>query len=138
MEAHEVAESAGKCISVRNAVFNDKVLLPQYGLEFQPWKSWYGEDNPAWWHAYNDVKHERSTYFRDANLENCANAISGLFAMVLYCHKAERSQDVVTPLPSLLHWHLDHKPPPMGMPYILPYHVYAFQPPQDKSKIPLT
>jgi hypothetical protein len=54
------------------------------------------------WRWYNKVKHNRNTYFRDANLENCANAISSLFVAVLYCHKAERSREEFDPLPIIL------------------------------------
>jgi len=121
------------CISVRNTIFNEKVLAPDYGLEFQPWKAWHGDKNPSWWKAYNDVKHERSVNYRDANFENCANAVSGLFAMVLYCYAAEESRDTISGGTTLLEWHQSYNEPLMR----LPYHVYAFQPPFDKSKVPL-
>ena len=33
---------------------------------------------PAWWHAYNQVKHHEYDDFRKGNLENCVTAISAL------------------------------------------------------------
>lgn len=126
------------CISVRNTVYNAKVTIPHYGLEFQPWKEWHGDTNPPWWRAYQDVKHYRSTHYKFGNLGNCATALAGLFAMVLYCHKAENSQDIVDPLPKLLDWRVVELTEIQRVPYILPYHVYAFLDPFDKSKVPLT
>ena len=58
--------------------------------------------NPSWWRSYNDVKHQRDLHFAEANLENCTNAIAGLFEIVLYCHKAEKSTNSLEPYPVLL------------------------------------
>jgi len=33
---------------------------------------------PAWWHAYNQVKHHEYDEFRMGNLENCVSAVSAL------------------------------------------------------------
>jgi hypothetical protein len=41
-------------------------------------------------------------HFGEANFENCANAISGLFVAVLYCHTAEKSGEVLEPYQVLL------------------------------------
>ncbi len=68
----------------------------------KPWDEWSRGENLKWWKSYNDVKHERNVYFRDVNFENCANAISALFAAVIYAHKAETSDDSLEPSPVLL------------------------------------
>ncbi len=130
-----------ECISVRNIIFNEKVLVPRYERVFQPWKAWHGEKSPDWWKAYNDVKHERNAYLHDANLENVANALAGLFVMIMYCHKAEKSVEQIDPRSQLfdLELKLAHKPTkkPKDL-YLPPYYVHSFATtPFDKSKVPL-
>lgn len=90
------------CMTAHSQVAGEEVLVRRYNLTFQPWEAWAHGKNPAWWRSYNKVKHQRDLYSHEANLENCANAISGLFVVVLYCHKAERSTDALEPYPVLL------------------------------------
>jgi hypothetical protein len=78
------------------------VLVRRYDLGFKPWDSWAHGNNPAWWRGYNNVKHQRDIYFHEANLENYANAVSGLFVAMIYCYKAEKSTDALEPYPVLL------------------------------------
>jgi hypothetical protein len=78
------------------------VLIPRYGLTREPWKEWDTGKNPAWWHAYNDVKHERNINFPKANLENALDAMAGLFVLVCYiCHK-ELASRTAQPWPHML------------------------------------
>jgi len=90
------------CLTAHTQIASEEVLIRRYNLTFRPWSDWASGKNPSWWQSYNRVKHERDSHFREANLENCANAISGLFVIVLYCHKAERSTDNLKPYPMLL------------------------------------
>lgn len=90
------------CLTAHTKIATEEVLIRRYGLTFRPWDEWSRDENPKWWRSYNNVKHQRDIYFPEANLKNCANAISGLFAVVLYCHKAEKSADRLEPLPILL------------------------------------
>jgi hypothetical protein len=91
------------CIVSHNArITTEEALIRRYDLVFKPWDAWSRGQNPTWWRSYNNVKHERNTYSHEANLENCANAISGLFVVVLYCRKAEKSREDLDPLPILL------------------------------------
>jgi hypothetical protein len=91
------------CIVPHNTrIIAEEVLIRRYDLLFKPWDAWSRGQNPTWWRSYNNVKHERSANFPEANLENCANALSGLFVAVLYCRKAEKSSEDLDPLPSLL------------------------------------
>ena len=39
---------------------------------------WTGIGIPAWWNAYNQVKHHEYDEFRKGNLENCVAAVSGV------------------------------------------------------------
>jgi len=90
------------CLTAHTRIASEEVLIRRYSLAFKPWADWTLGKNPSWWRSYNNVKHQRDTHFPEANLENCANAISGLFAIVLYCHKAENSADGLAPYPVLL------------------------------------
>jgi hypothetical protein len=90
------------CLTARTAIATEEVFIRRYGLTFSPWVSWAGGSSPGWWQSYNRVKHQRDQFFAEANLGNCANAIAGLFAAVLYCHKAERSSAALEPYPVLL------------------------------------
>ena len=53
------------------------VCIRRHNISFQPWNRW-GHKHPAWWVAYNCVKHNRLVHFRDGNLRNVLNAVAGL------------------------------------------------------------
>ena len=73
-------------------IAEEKVHFPRYFLEFVPWKTWENsDDSPAWWRAYNDVKHDRSKNYYKATLENVLGAISGLLVILFYYSKVELS-----------------------------------------------
>ncbi len=61
-----------------------EITLPRYGLSFKPWETWQNNKNPDWWKSYNEVKHNRDTFFHKANLENTLLSVAGLFSLVLY------------------------------------------------------
>ncbi len=90
------------CLAIHTQLALEEVLIRRYNLVFRPWSDWALGKNPSWWQSYNNVKHHRDSHFPEANLENCANAISGLFVIVIYCHKAEKSADSLEPYPILL------------------------------------
>ena len=90
------------CLTAHSQIASEEVLIRRYNLAFKPWADWASGQNPSWWRSYNNVKHERDSHFPEANLENCTNAIAGLFAIVLYCHKAEKSADSLEPYPVFL------------------------------------
>jgi len=81
---------------------NIEVRIPRYGLSLQPWKAWARDENPIWWKSYNKVKHERNTFYKEANLENALNAVAGLFSLVLFLYRRENSQSQLAPTPTLL------------------------------------
>ena len=63
-----------------------QVDIHRYSLTLEPWKKWKVGKNPDWWESYNNVKHERSQYFAEANLENATLATAGLLVILLYCY----------------------------------------------------
>src|SRR5204863_1694603 len=79
------------CLTAHSKIATEEVLITRYDLAFKPWDAWAYGKSPSWWRSYNNVKHQRDTYFHEANLETCTNAIAGLFVAVIYCHKVERS-----------------------------------------------
>lgn len=73
-------------------IAEEKVYFPRNFLEFVPWETWKNsDDSPDWWRAYNDVKHDRSTNYYKATLENVLGAISGLLVILFYYSKLELS-----------------------------------------------
>lgn len=68
---------------------SEKVYVPRFNLSFRPWKYWKSENSPRWWAAYNHVKHRRSEYFSNANLQNVLNSVGGLLISVFYFYKLQ-------------------------------------------------
>ncbi len=58
------------------------VKIPTVNLEFSPFKKWDNNEELEWYKAYNQVKHDRHTEFKQANLKNLVNAICGLFILL--------------------------------------------------------
>ena len=79
-----------------------EILVPRYGLNRKPWDDWKRVENPSWWTAHTRVKHERSGYFAEANLENALDAVCGLFCLVLGYHHFQGLWKA-DPWPKLLH-----------------------------------
>ena len=88
-----------------------KAAIPRYDLEFQPWMDWQSGTNPVWWRSHTNVKHERTKYFPEANLENSLNALAGLFLLVLYYYQPALYDHHLLPWPNLFHLHSDHYQP---------------------------
>ena len=66
-----------------------KIEMPGHDLDFQPWASWATNKNPQWWKSYNQVKHERNKFYRDANLGNVLDSSAGLLVLLVYFHQKE-------------------------------------------------
>ncbi len=63
-----------------------EVTIPRCGLNFVPWRDWTNDERPCWWSSYNRVKHERNTYFSEADLGNVLRAVAGLCVLVCYLY----------------------------------------------------
>jgi len=66
-----------------------RIEMPSHELDFQPWLSWSSATNPQWWKSYNEVKHDRSKYYRAANLGNVLESTAGLLVLLVYFHQSE-------------------------------------------------
>ena len=80
---------------------NIVISLPRYGLELTPWKNWQENETPLWWKSHNDVKHQRDEHYPKANLKNVLNAMSGLFALILYFYRDSIEGRRIEPPPSI-------------------------------------
>ena len=67
---------------------NLEISLPKYNIIAKPWDNWHNGNSPIWWRGYNKIKHDRTSHFRLANLENSINAVGGLLLGILYYHYA--------------------------------------------------
>jgi hypothetical protein len=64
------------------------VVMLNHDLTFEPWRAWSSTVSPDWWSkAYNKIKHERTTNFEQANLENALLSVSALLLLILYYHE---------------------------------------------------
>jgi len=59
-------------------IINEVCYIPRFGLELHPWSNWNDDSNPNWWRSYNNVKHQRSKYFEEANLKHALNSLAAL------------------------------------------------------------
>ncbi len=75
-----------------------QVFIPRYGLLFAPWSNWAGPKNPDWWRSYNNVKHERDTYFNEATLKNALNALGALLLVTFHYYALTMAVAPVTVL----------------------------------------
>jgi len=68
-----------------------EVAMPRYNLTFVPWEDWKTDKNPDWWKAYNNVKHHRDQFYKEANMGGCLKALAGLCVLVAYLYYEERT-----------------------------------------------
>lgn len=85
------------------------VEMPSHELVFHPWKSWETGVNPSWWTSYNNVKHERSKYYSDANLRNVLESGAGLLVLLVYWHQPELYADNPTIQPDFKTMRIDRQ-----------------------------
>jgi hypothetical protein len=67
----------------------ERIYIPRYGLDSQPWINFKSDNSPDWWRDYNKVKHERNEHFGKANLKNAINSVGGLLTLIFYFYLLE-------------------------------------------------
>jgi len=87
-------------MNIRPGFPNIEIEILNYG-KIKPWESWLNGTNPTWWRDYNDLKHERDTYFEKGNLENVVQSLSGLYSILLYLYESEISSLAFSQYPVL-------------------------------------
>ncbi|PXY43573.1 hypothetical protein [Flavobacterium hydrophilum] len=66
------------------------VQIPRFGMSSVPWLNWQSNDDnnsPDWWIANNNIKHNRTENFEQANLKNAYNCVGALLMITLYYYK---------------------------------------------------
>lgn len=72
---------------------HERVYIPRFGMSSEPWENWrVSDNNPDWWRANNNIKHDRTQNLGDANLKNAFNAVGALLITTLYYYKVERER----------------------------------------------
>ena len=83
-KAKNIANYKAEIMERHPAFHTIKVHMPRFGLTLDPWVNWGGNNQPLWWRAYNNVKHERHAYFSEANLKNALNAVAALYVLLIF------------------------------------------------------
>jgi hypothetical protein len=98
-----------------------EVLIPRYSIVRKPWKEWApnSESKLSWWVSYTNVKHYRDKNFKEANLENAIDSVSGLFSVVYYLRKAEKDKTWFSPVPQLVDFKNRRSPGGWGCDWLL-------------------
>jgi hypothetical protein len=76
-----------------SSLIGEEVSIDRFGLSFKPWESWHETANPDWWTMHNKVKHERDSFYSQANLQNAINAVSALLLTAVYYYKHSFSHE---------------------------------------------
>lgn len=64
-----------------------KVVVPRWGSqEICPFAEW-GSKPLFWWDAYQNVKHSRFSYMKEATYKNAVYALAALYVVLLYLYK---------------------------------------------------
>lgn len=79
-------KEAFECLSALNDItfVNEVVdIAINQSISLKPFNAWTSGmyAKLPWWDSYNAVKHDRGTYFREANLKNCLNSLAALFCI---------------------------------------------------------
>lgn len=74
--------------------FPDEIIfIERYGLSSQPWLNWAKDMSPDWWKSYNNVKHQRDSYYPEANLKNAIDALGALLILLFYYYSIPSVQN---------------------------------------------
>lgn len=68
-------------------LIDEKVFISRFSMTGKPWENWKGDENPIWWKANNNLKHQRTEHFQEATLKNAFNAIGALLIVNIYFYK---------------------------------------------------
>jgi hypothetical protein len=68
-----------ECLSKKYRLVSEEVRVDRYSEVLKPFDGWTKDHPPAWWSAYNKVKHRRHEHFELASLKNTIHALTGLF-----------------------------------------------------------
>ena len=87
--ANNINDYCSIIMANRPEMIYDKVELPRYGMETQPWINWTTDNPPFWWTANNKIKHQRTHHFDRATLKNSFNALGALHLTLLHLSRMQ-------------------------------------------------
>lgn len=98
-KAESMPEYTEKVLNKWQDIAEQRVKMNSIELRpFQNWRKAPDYHAPDWWPLYNDVKHDRVSSYRKANLKNVVNALAGLYILEQYIVKfigdRDHSEDV--------------------------------------------
>lgn len=64
-------------------ILSQPVTIRRFEIKIVPWEDW-DKSPPAWWRAYNKVKHSRQAHYREGNFKNVLFAVAGLGVIMQY------------------------------------------------------
>ncbi len=101
-------EALRKCIMEKLPdLASEKVFVPRYGLELDPWDNWRAGKSPNWWTGYNKVKHQRLDHYHEGSLINALNSVAALMVATIYYYRLQvGSPDAPAPFQKVLRYHL--------------------------------
>ena len=75
------------CIAIKEkliTLLTEQLCFEQYAISLSPFSEWENGLEPDWHKAYNNLKHNRTVNFKDANLENALLSLSALYSTVVH------------------------------------------------------
>ena len=66
------------------AFFLEPLHFEQYNIGFDPFTEWENGLKLSWHEAFNNLKHNRTENYKDANLENALLSLSALYTTVVH------------------------------------------------------
>jgi len=85
-------------------LINEKINIGFSFTEVKPWDSWNKDKTPSWWTMHNSIKHQRSNYYKEANLDNSIKAVTALFICINYYYKIVFSKSLKEKLNREVTW----------------------------------
>jgi len=67
-----------------NSLITEQLCLEQYGIALSPFTEWENDSQPCWHIAYNNLKHNRTLNYKEANLENALLSVGALYTTVVH------------------------------------------------------
>lgn len=98
--ANDMCKYTAEILKEWPGITKQKVLMKD--IELQPFINWKMTpyNSPDWWTPYNNVKHNRISNYKEANLKNVLNSLAALYILEQYLAKYIGDRDAVYDVPN--------------------------------------
>ena len=103
-KADNIDEYSDEILAAYPKIISVEINVPRYEYSIKPWNGWSKGNSPTWWKAYNKVKHDRNTHYKEGNQDNVISSLAGLFVLLLYYYYAEIRTGNFYPTPELFEY----------------------------------